>query len=126
MARWPTLVPLGNLVVSAAGSTVLLSSNCGPLAGQISGPNYLNPPVPGTPLRQIILTNTAAAGGAVAYLLPRGNTAAANPGNILMAIIPQQTVAIPNGMPFENGILPENLCVDGSAAVTVYGCGVIS
>lgn len=123
MARWPTLVPLGNLAVTAAGSTVLLSANCGPLAGQIGAPGS-NAGVPGTPLRQIILTNSSTT--ATAYLLPRGRTASANPGNIIAAIMPLQQITIPNGQPFEGGILPENFCVDGSAAVTVYGCGVIS
>jgi len=123
MARWPTLVPLGNLAVTAAGSTVLLSANCGPLAGQIGAPGS-NAGVPGTPLRQIILTNSSTT--ATAYLLPRGSKASANPGNIIAAIMPLQQITIPNGQPFEGGILPENFCVDGSAAVTVYGCGVIS
>lgn len=123
MARWPTLVPLGNLAVTAAGSTVLLSANCGPLAGKIGAPGS-NAGVPGTPLRQIILTNSSTT--ATAYLLPRGSTASANPGNIIAAIMPLQQITIPNGQPFEGGILPENFCVDGSAAVTVYGCGVIS
>jgi hypothetical protein len=58
--------------------------------------------------------------------LPRGSTASANPGNIIAAIMPLQQITIPNGQPFEGGILPENFCVDGGAAVTVYGCGVIS
>ena len=125
MARWPTLVPLGNLAVSAAGSTVLLSANCGPQSGQIGAPGS-NAGLPGTPFRQIILTNPAAVAGATAYLLPRGNTASANPGNIILAIPPQQTIAVPHGQPFEGGILPENFCIDGSAAVTVYGCGIVS
>lgn len=123
MARWPTLVPLGNLAVTSAGSTVLLSANCGPLAGQLGAPGS-GAGVPGTALRQIILTNSSST--ATAYLLPRGSNFSSNPGNVIAAIMPLQTIAIPHGQPFEGGILPENFCVDGGAAVTVYGCGVIS
>src|ERR1017187_1506470 len=122
MTRWNTLVPLGNLVVSGAGTTISLAANCGPLGGQ-TGTDWNNPPVPGQSLRQIILTN---AGGGIAYLLPRGNTASANPSNILLSIPSGATVYIPNGQPFENGILPENFVLDGSAACTVYGCGILS
>ena len=120
--RWNTLVPLGNLAVTAAGTTVSLAANCGPLQGQV-GTDWKNQPVPGQTLRQIILTN---AGAGIAYLLPRGNTASANPGNILLSIPSGATVYIPNGQPFENGILPENFVLDGSAACTVYGCGILS
>ena len=123
MARYATLVPLGNLVVSGAGSTVLLSVNCGPLAGQLGAPGS-NAGVPGTPLRQIILTNSSTT--ATAYLLPRGSVASSAPGSIIAAIMPGATIAIPYGQPFEGGILPENFCIDGSAAVTVYGCGILS
>ena len=123
MARYATLVPLGNLVVSGAGSTVLLSVNCGPLAGQLGAPGS-NAGVPGTPLRQIILTNSSTT--ATAYLLPRGSVASSAPGSIIAAIMPGATITIPNGQPFEGGILPENFCIDGSAAVTVYGCGILS
>lgn len=126
-ARWPTLVPLGGLVVSAQGTTVLLSANCGPLGGQISGTNYLSPAVAGTPLRQLILTSPSANTVGV-VLLPRGNTFTGNPGNVIAYIGPGQTVAIPYGQPFENGILPENFCLDVAAAgtATIYGCGIIS
>lgn len=122
--RWPTLVPLGALVVATQGTTILLSANCGPLAGQISGPDYTQPPVPGTPLRQIILCAT----GNDAVLMPRGSTFTANPGNVIAYLPKGVPVAIPYGQPFEGGILPENFCVDvpASAASTVYGCGIIS
>jgi len=124
--RYNTLVPLGALEVTAAGATVLLSANCGPLAGQ-SGPitDYNNPPLPGQPLRQIILTAT----GGAAVLLPRGMTAAANAAQILAYLPENVPVSIPYGTPFENGFLPENFCLDvlGDATdVIVYGCGVLS
>lgn len=124
MARWPTLVPLGALTVATQGTTVLLSANCGSLAGQVPGANYLDPPIPGTPLRQIILTAT----GADAVLLPRGNTFTGNPANVLAYLPKGVPVAIPYGQPFENGILPENFCLDAASATptTVYGCGILS
>ena len=121
MARWPTLVPLGNLAVTAAGSTVLLSANCGPLGGQIGAPGS-GAGVPGTPFRQLILCNKGAGN---AFLLPRGNTASANPTTIFAIIPSGGMIPFPHGLPFENGILPENFCVDGDAACTVYGCGIL-
>lgn len=121
--RWNTLVPLGLITLTAAGTTVSLAVNCSPLQGQTGG-TQASPPVSGQALRQLILTNTAATG--IAYLLPRGQTAAANPGNVFCAIGPGQTVYIPNGHSFENGLLPENYVLDCSAACTVYGCGVLS
>lgn len=121
MAKWPVLVPLGAMAVSAAGTTVSLAVNCGPLGGQIG--NYQNPTAPGQALRQIILTNK---GTGNAFLLPRGSTASGNAGNIMAYIPSGATVSIPYGMPFENGILPENFVLDGDAACTVYGCGVLS
>jgi len=122
MARYTTLVPLGSLVVSVAGATVLLSANCGPLGGQTGKPNTTTA-VPGTPLRQIILTAT----GNDAVLLPRGGTLAANPGSVIAYLPKGVPVAIPYGQPFEGGILPENFCIDiPGGASTVYGCGVLS
>jgi len=123
--RYNTIVPLGSLAVAAEGTTVLLSANCGPLAGQ-AGPitDYNNPPLPGQPLRQLILTNTSTT--ATAYLLPRGQTFTGNPGTVIAAILPGKTLVLPYGQPFENGVLPENFCLDGSAAVTVIGCGILS
>lgn|SRR5574337_157971 len=122
--KWPTIVPLGKFTIGAASSTVNLAVNCGPLGGQVQ--NQGTPQVialPGTPLRQLILTNT---GNGVAFLLPKGNTAAANPDLILLAIPSGATVYLPNGQPFEGGFLPENYDLDGSAACTVYGCGIIN
>jgi hypothetical protein len=125
MARYNTLVPLGAMTVSATGTTTLLSVNCGPLGGQVGNLNdYQHPPVPGTPLRQIILTNGNVGN---AYLLPRGKTAAANPESIIAYINKGATVVIPFGQPFEGGILPENFCLDADTSATiVYGCGVLS
>ncbi len=123
-SRWPVLVPLGTLTVSAASTTTLLSLNCGSLQGQAQGNDYTKPAVPGTPLRQITLINVTAA--TTAFLMPRGKTAAANPDLIIMALPPNVPVTIPQGQPFENGLLPENFCLDGSATCTVYGCGVLS
>lgn len=123
MARYNTLVPLGAMTVSATGTTTLLSVNCGPLAGQVISPSNPTPPS-GTPLRQIVLTNGSVGN---AYLLPRGMTAAANPGSIIAYINKGATVVIPYGQPFEGGILPENFCLDADTASTIiYGCGILS
>src|ERR1019366_9165727 len=123
-ARWQVIVPLGTLTVSGAGSTVLLSANCGPLGGQ-TGTDWKNPPVPGQSFRQIMLINADSGGNA--FLLPRGSTASGNPGNII-TIIPSGglPIYIPSGQPFENGILPENFVLDCDAACTVYGFGILS
>ena len=120
--RYATLVPLGALGVSAASTTILLSANCGSLQGK-TGTSFTDPPVPGTPFRQLILTN---AGNGNAFLLPRGKTAAGNPELIIAYIKAGTTIYLPNGQPFEGGILPENFCLDGDAACTVYGCGILS
>ena len=122
MARWPVLVPLGQLSITG-GTALLLSTNCGPLSGQISPIG-----LPGQTLRQIILTNTAAAAAGNVYLLPRGSTFAANPGNVIACIMPGQTQTIPGGQPFENGILPENFVLDSDSGKSpvAYGCGIIS
>lgn len=122
--RWPTIVPLGKLTVAGVGTTLNLAVNCGPLAGQVQ--NQGTPQVialPGTPLRQLVLTNT---GAGVAFLMPKGKTAAANPDLILAAIPSGTTLYLPNGQPFEGGFLPENYDLDCSAACTVYGCGILN
>lgn len=123
MARWPTLVPLGSLAVSTQGTTVLLSANCGPLGGQLGAPGS-GAGVPGTPFRQIILTAT----GNDAVLMTRGSTFTGTVGNVVAYLPKGIPVAIPNGQPFEGGILPENYCIDvpAAAASTVYGCGILS
>ncbi|MGA9566852.1 MAG: hypothetical protein WBS19_15105 [Candidatus Korobacteraceae bacterium] len=113
MARWPVLVPLGQLSVTG-GRPLLLSTNCGPLGGQ-AGTDWKNPPLSGTPFRQITLTNTAGAGAGNLYLLPRGSTFASNPGIVIACILPGQTMPIPYGQPLENGILPENFALDSDS-----------
>jgi hypothetical protein len=124
------LVPFGALTVTTPGTTIPLSTNCGPLAGQVGNPtSYTNPPVPGTPLRQITLTNSNATPGNAVALLPRGSTFTGNPGNVIAYIPGGATITIPQGQPFENGILPENFVLDiaaGTGPIVVYGCGVIS
>lgn len=124
--RWPTLVPLGQITVAAAGTPVSMAVNCGSLGGQTwTVPyNYDNPPISGTPLRQVIITNQ---GGGNIYILPRGYTASANPNFIIACIPAGVTLAIPQGQPFENGILPENFVIDAdTSGAILYGCGIIS
>src|SRR5580698_6270870 len=122
--RWPTIVPLGLLTLTGPGTTVNLAKNCGSLGGQTQ--NQGTPQViayPGTPLRQLILTNT---GAGTAYLMPKGKQAALNPDQIFLAIPSGTTVAIPQGQPFEGAFLPENYDLDCSAGCSVYGCGIIN
>lgn len=122
MARYVTLVPLGNLVCATQGTTIPLSTNCGALAGQVGG-TQSNPPLPGQALRQLILTAT----GNDAVLMPRGTTFTGNPGSVVAYLPKGVPVAIPHGQPFEGGILPENFVIDvpAAAASTVYGCGIL-
>jgi hypothetical protein len=123
--KWPNLQPLGVLTVTAPGTTTALSANCGTLGGGTVGTNY-NPPVPGSAFRSFTLQAAASTNVGNVYLLPRGSTFAANPGNVL-AIIPPSGVPVPFplGGPFENGFLPENFCLDAdTAGNTVVGYGV--
>lgn len=121
---WPTMVPLGLITLTGAGTTVNLAVNCGRMGGQVQ--NQGTPEVvaiPGTPFRQLVITNI---GAGVAYLLPKGKTAAANPTLVFLAIPSGVTVYLPNGQPFEGGFLPENYDLDCSAGCSVYGCGIIN
>lgn len=122
--RFVNIIPLGKITVATMGTTVLLSVNSGPLAGQ-SGPitNYNNPPIPGQALRQVLLSADAGNTKNV-YVLPRGYTASANPGLIIAAIAPGQTIPLPHGFLGGESILPENFCVDTDTNGNIlYGCG---
>jgi hypothetical protein len=124
MSYSPNIQPLGVLTVSAPGTTTLLSANCGPLAGGTVG-TPSNPPLPGTPLRQVVLQAASPGNVGNVYVLPRGSTFAANPGSVLAVIQPNSTVPFPYGLPTANGILPENFCLDAdTAGNTVYGYGI--
>lgn len=124
--RWSTLVPLGKITV-AAGTTQPLDVNCGALGGQVTDiTKPLASQPKGTPLRQIILTADKGNGGQI-YLLPNGYKASTGPQFILACIPPGDTVVIPTGQPFENGILPENFVLDADTGTNiVYGCGILS
>jgi hypothetical protein len=123
--RFPNICPLGKIVVVTPGTPVSMAINCGPLGGGVGGTQQ-NPPTQGTALRQVILqadaSNTAAKN---LYILPRGYTAAANPGLIIAVLVPGQTIVLPpSGSQF--GMLPENFVVDADPATTtaiIYGCG---
>lgn len=118
------IIPLGKLIVIAAGTPIPLSTNCGPLAGGVGG-TQTSPPSPGYALRQIQLSAGSTNTGAV-YVLPRGNTALANPNFIIAAIFPGQTISLPNGVMLGAGVLPENFVVDAdTSGASVYGCGFI-
>jgi hypothetical protein len=123
---WSSIVPFGALEIASAGTTKLLSANCGPLGGQVGG-SQASPALPGQALRQFRLTNPQGSGGATVYLLPRGCTASDNPGEIIDAILPGESKTFPQGWAVASGFLPENFCLDISEGsdVTVYGCGFL-
>ena len=124
MSKYPNLQPLGQLTVTAPGTTILLSANCGPLAGGTKG-TPSNPPLPGSAFRGIVLQATSNPNVGNVNVLPRGSTFAANPGNVIAVIQPNSTVAIPYVGMMENGILPENFCLDAdTAGNVVYGYGI--
>lgn len=123
MSKFPNFQPLGLITITTAGTPVALSINCGTLGGGVGGTPQ-NPPLPGSPFRQIVLS-CPAANTLLVYLLPRGSVASTNPGNIITVIGPGQTVPVPYGGPFENGILPENFVVDADTSGSkVYGYGI--
>ena len=115
-------VPLGKISITAAGSTQLLSVNCGPFGGGVPGPNYLNPPVPGASA-DYFMVQAALANTGNLYLLPRGKTASANPGSILAQIGPGGSLPFPYSAGGGPGLTPENFCLDmdGSGTQVAYG-----
>jgi hypothetical protein len=84
-----------------------------------------SPPLPGSAFRGIVLQALSSPNIGNVYVLPRGSTFAANPGNVIAVIQPSSPVAIPYTGIMENGILPENFCLDAdTAGNTVYGYGI--
>jgi hypothetical protein len=124
MSKFPNIQPLGQMTVTAPGTTTNLSINCGLLGGGASG-SSTNPPLPGSALRAIVLQSTPNTNVGNVYLLPRGSTFAANPGNVIAVVSPGQTVAIPYTGVIQNGILPENFVLDAdTAGNVVFGYGM--
>ena len=121
MSQYNALVPLGALVVTTPGATVLLSANCGPYGGQ-QGTDWKNIPVPGNAWRGFMLQSDPGSGGNL-YLLPRGKTAAGNPEAILGVIGPGGSLMFPMSTMTGVGVTPENFCLDGVG--TAYGYGVL-
>lgn len=129
MAKYPNIQPLGEIKIVTVGTTVLLSTNCGAMGGSTVG-TPSNPPLPGSAFRGIVL-QAPAANTLLVYLLPRGKAAWTagsppifNPADIIAVIAPGATVAIPYFGVMENGILPENFCLDtdtGNNVVFGYG-----
>ena len=128
MTYSPNIQPLGKMGVTAAGTTTLLSVNCGPQAGATSNPGGQPPYVPflgGRPFRQFQLTADSANTGRI-FLLPRGQTATGNPGSIIDVLTPGLTRTYPFGVSDSSGYLPENFCLDTDAASGTqytYGSG---
>ena len=111
------IMPLGRITVATAGTPVRLSVNCGPLQGGTSNP------VPGRALRQLTLT-ALSTNTDIVYLLPSDNTLAANPNVIIAALLPDQTISLPNGVLLASGILPESFVLDtATSGQVVVGCG---
>lgn len=124
MSKYPNLQPLGLLTITVPGTTTPLSTNCGLLGGGTIG-TLTDPPTPGRALRQFVLQAASNTNVGNVYLMPRGSTFVANPGNVLAIISPNGIpVPFPAGGPFENGVLPENFCLDADTAgnfVVGYG-----
>jgi hypothetical protein len=124
MAKYPNLQPLGQLTIVTVGTTVSLALNCGALGGGTVG-TQSSPPLPGSSFRGIVLQAASQTNVGNVYLLPRGSTFAANPGNVIAIIPPNQTVSFPFGVLLENGLLPENFCLDtDTGGNIVYGYGI--
>lgn len=122
--KYPNVQPFGTLVVSAPGTTILLSANCGPLQGGATGTRS-NPPLPGSALRGIVLQAASPGNVGNVYLLPRGNTALGNPDQIIAVIPPNSIVPVPYGVLLDDGILPENFCLDAdTGGNVVFGYGI--
>ena len=127
MAQYPTLTPFGKMTVATAGTTVLLSVNCGSQQGQTTVPGgqppYV-PPLSGKAFRQMVIQADAGNTKNI-YVLPSGKTLSANPALIIAAIAPGATVPIPNGISQSSGYLPENFCLDTDTNGNIaYGFGV--
>ncbi len=121
-----SFVPLGKVAITAAGTPSPLSQNCGPLGGRITGPSYLDPPVPGARLRQVTIQAPSTNTGAL-YLLPRGKTVTGNPESIMLIISIGGAATFPSGLMSES-FLPENFVLDTDAVSGTqyfYGYGVI-
>ena len=111
------IMPLGKLTVATAGTPVLLSTNCGPLAG--NGVTQ----VAGRALRGIQLT-APTSNTDILYLLPSGKTYASNPEAIMAALLPGTTLNFPFGVLLASGILPESFVLDTpTSGQTCFGCG---
>jgi hypothetical protein len=123
VSKYPNIQPLGLLTVVTPGTTTLLSANSGPMGGGVGGTPQ-NPPLAGSAMRGVVLQASVQNVGNV-YLMPRGRTFAANPGDIIALIAPGAIIPVPYGVLLDNGIQPENFCLDAdTGGNTVYGYGI--
>lgn len=116
------ITPFGKMGITAAGTTTLLSVNCGPFGGGVPGPNYLNPPVPGASADYFTIQADLNNSGNI-YLLPRGKTASGNPTSILAQIPPGGAIPFPYAAGGGPGLTPENFCLDTDGTGTQYAYG---
>lgn len=115
-------VPLGQMAITAAGTTTLLSVNCGPFGGAIGG-SPSNPPPPGAAGEYFMIQAKASNTGNI-ILLPRGKTASANPASIMAVIPPGGSIPFPYSASGSPGLTPENFCLDTDAVSgTQYAYG---
>jgi hypothetical protein len=115
-------VPLGKIAITAAGTTSLLSTNCGPFGGNVGG-TALQPAVPGTAAQYFLILADQNNSGNL-YLLPRGKTATGNPTSIMAIIPPGGSIPFPFSGDAGPGLQPENFCLDtdaGSGTQYAYG-----
>lgn len=107
------IVPLGKIAITAAGTTTLLSVNCGPFGGAVGG-TPSNPPVPGAAADYFMIQADLNNSGNL-YLMPRGKTAVGNPAAILAQLPPGSAIPFPYSSGGGPGLTPENFCLDTDA-----------
>src|SRR5208283_4044666 len=126
MSQYSSFVPLGQISITAAGTTTALSVNCGNYGGQ-QGTGWKNPPVPGNAWRaMVIIADTGNSGNL--FLLPRGKTAAGNPEAIFGKIGIGGSLPFPNAVMLGVGFTPENFVLDTDATSgtqLAFGYGVL-
>jgi hypothetical protein len=118
-------VPIGQLAITAAGTTTLLSANCGTYGGQTAAPGT-TAWTPGAAWRGMEIQADPANSGNL-FLLPRGKTASANPGSIIAKIGPGGSLPFPAVAMSGIGFTPENFCLDmdGTGTQYAYGYGIL-
>lgn len=121
-APYSGMLPLGKFTIAAAGTTQLLTANCG---SQNQSSLATQGVIPTKVYRYVQLQAPTSNTGNI-FLLPKGNTAAANPGNILAIVPPGATVPIPPGTIARGSIALDSFCLDTDTSGSVcYGMAIV-